>query len=330
VKVGVVGPLDPDSFADNILNSLTAMGVEPVALGPVRPSLGHRRVDAVGDLVMRASPRLEVRSQSTLVRRVQEEACDLVVSVSSALMPATVEAMRAGGRPVVLWFPDAVANLDRQLMLVAGYDRLFFKDRVLVERLSALTDLPVAYLPEACNPRWHRPGLDAGRVPEIVVAGNMYPSRVRLLDRLHADGIPLRLYGNGFAKWIPKRPLMARHAGFSITRTHKADVFRSAAGVLNNLHPSEISGVNCRLFEAAGCGAATLCEDRAAVHENFAAGTEVLVFSSYQELRSQCELLLSNPDEGRAIGDAAHRRAHRDHTYEQRLAAILNSVATHA
>jgi hypothetical protein len=51
-------------------------------------------------------------------------------------------------------------------------------------------------------------------------------------------------------------PLREIHTGRLSIGEEKARVFRSAAAVLNNLHPAEISGVNARLFEAAGSGAA--------------------------------------------------------------------------
>ena len=85
-------------------------------------------------------------------------------------------------------------------MPLAPYDVIFFKEPVLADRLRAMLDLPVYYLPEACNPRWRRPVAPAGTDPRLVIACGMYPSRVRLLERLIAKGIPLRLYGSGFPR----------------------------------------------------------------------------------------------------------------------------------
>ena len=53
-------------------------------------------------------------------------------------------------------------------------------------------------------------------------------------------------------------------------------MFRSAAGVLNTMHRGEMAGVNERLFQAAGCGAAVLTEFRPTLPELFAIGDEVL------------------------------------------------------
>ena len=63
-----------------------------------------------------------------------------------------------------------------------------------------------------------------------------------------------------------------------VLREDKARAFRSAAGVLNAVHPAEVSRVSARLFEAAGCGAAVLTEFRSSISELFEPGKEVLVF----------------------------------------------------
>jgi spore maturation protein CgeB len=97
--------------------------------------------------------------------------------------------------------------------------------------------------------------------------------------------------------------------------------------VLNNLHPAEVRGVNARLFEAAGCGAAILTEFRPALPELFEIGTEVLAFSDFGELVSQAERLLGDAGLGARLGDAAALRAHASHTYEKRLAVILEHLS---
>jgi spore maturation protein CgeB len=226
----------------------------------------------------------------------------------------------------VLWFPDAVVNLGRALMLLAPYDALFFKEPHLVDRLRATLDLPVHYLPQGCNPRHHKPAIPAGTEPYLVIAGNMYPSRLRLLERLIAKGIPVRAYGGAIPCWAGDSPVRRIHTGRTVFTGEKARVFRSAAGVLNNLHPAEISGVNLRLFEAAGSGAAVLSEFRPTIPELFTAEEEILTFRDFDELVEQASRLLHEPGLTARLGDAAARRAHGEHTIAHRLATILEKV----
>jgi len=270
---------------------------------------------------------LDERAQRRIVTAATDAGCEIVINGDADLMPGPVTQLKRAGVKVAFWFPDAVSNVGRQLMLLAPYDALFFKEPHLVECLHANLDLPVYYLPQACNPRWHRPVAPAGTEPYLVIAGNMYPSRVRLLERLIAKGIPLKLYGGGFPRWLGDTPARQAHAGRAVFREDKARVFRSAAGVLNTMHPAEIVGVNARLFEAAGCGAAVLTEFRPSIPELFAVGDEVLAFRDFEELVDQASRLLNETGLTTRLGDAATRRAHRDHTYDLRVTTILEKVA---
>ena len=324
-RVGVIGPQDPDSFADNIADCLPDLGVDVVKLGTPRPRFRSGKASAAYDFAARGFPVLDEKVQGAMVRRALDLRPDLIITTQSELMPSTVAAFRAAGVPVVLWFPDHIANLGRGLMFAADYSTVYFKDPAVVERATAVLGLPAKYLPEACNPHWHRPaggapGDDAG----LVVAGNIYATRAVLLERLVKADVPLRLYGSHFPAWIPQREaLEGLHAKRPVVRLEKAGVFRRAQAVLNNLHPSELESVNCRLFEAAGCGAAVLTEYRPALDDLFEQGSEVLAFRTYDELVKGWRALEDDPELGVRLGDAAARRAAAEHTYQHRLRVIL-------
>jgi spore maturation protein CgeB len=326
MRIGIVGPAWPDSFADNIIDALRAMGHQPVSVASSH-SLRGQYTNAVAGAVRNALPALDERLQQRIVREAREADCEIVIVTEHRLSPNTVRKLRRGGVKVGLWFPDAVVNLGRQLMLLSPYDAVFFKEPHIVRRLGAVLDLPLFYVPEACNPRWHRPLTAPGTEPYLVLAGNMYPSRIRLLERLLAHGIPLKLYGGGFPRWIGKTPLRAVHAGRCIFGEEKAHVFRSAAAVLNTLHVGEIEGVNARLFEATGSGAAVLTEFRPALPNLFSVGQEVLAFHDFDDLVAQAQRLLSETGLSAKLGDAAAARAHEAHTYEKRLTVILEKLS---
>lgn len=326
MRIGIVGPVWSDSFTTNIVDALPAMGHQPVALGSSF-SLGGPYTSAFAVAVRNSLPALDERMQQRIARAALEAECEIVINLEQRLMPSVVRQMRRNRVKVAMWFPDALLNMGRQLMLLAPYDAIFVKEPHVVDRLRAVLDLPLFYLPEACNPRWHRPLVAPGTEPYLVLAGNMYPSRILLLERLLASGIPLRLFGGGFPRWIGQTPLRAVHAGRCVFAEEKAQVFRSAVAVLNTMHPSEIHGVNARLFEAAGCGAAVLTEFRPVLPDLFGVGTEVLAFHDFDELVSQARRLLGEVGLSAKLGDAAAARAHESHTYEKRLAVILEKLS---
>jgi spore maturation protein CgeB len=326
MRIGVIGLVEQDMFGANVVEAAQDAGHVAVSLGPAWASHRLKISGRLAALSLQALPRLDQQAQQRIVRAAAVARCELIISVDARLMPESVAGLRRNGARVVLWFPDHVANLGRALMLMAPYDALFFKEPHLVDRLRAMLDLPVYYLPEACNPRCHRPAVPAGTEPYIVIAGNMYPSRVLVLQRLMAKGIPVKVYGGAIPRWIDDSPVRDMHAGRPIFAEEKARIFRSAAGVLNNLHPAEVAGVNARLFEAAGSGAAVLTEFRPTVPDLFAVGEEILAFEDFDELVEQASRLLHEPGLTARLGDAAARRAHRDHTLAQRIAAIIEKA----
>ena len=320
IRVGVVGPAAEDDFAANILDGLAELGMPALSLGQPVPPIPGRRTRAAAKALIR-NPSLGPLMERGIVRRARENEVDLVITVVS-LTPATVRALRSTGARVALWFPDAVANLGALWMFSAPYDGLFFKEPALVRRLNALLDLPVHYLPEACNPRIHRPVESEEAAGKVAVVGNLHAIRARLLERLMSDGVPLAIYGAPeHAALHPS--LTPFHAGRYVRGLDKSAVFCSAAAVLNNLHPAEMEGVNCRLFEATGAGGAVICEHRPELENLFKVRDEVLAFGSYDDLIDALGSLLDDHALGRRLGAAASRRALVEHSYTKRLKVLL-------
>jgi spore maturation protein CgeB len=327
VRVGVIGHVAPDRFAENIIDALRHTGHDVIPLGAAGPYGRSRTGKRIAALARQVLPVLDERSQRHIVGWAVDAGCEVVINIDARISAHAVDQLRRAGMRVAFWFSDAVSSLGRQQMLLAPYDALFFKEPHLVERLRATLDLPVYYLPQACNPRWHTPLTEPGTEPYLVIAGGQYPSRVRLLERLLAKGIPLKVYGGQFPRWFGETTVREAYTGRYLAREEKSRVFRSAAGVLNTMHPAEITGVNVRLFEAAGAGAAVITEYRSTVPDLFSVGEEVLAYQDFDQLVDLATRLLSEPGLTRSLGDSAASRAHRDHTYDLRVASILEKLS---
>jgi hypothetical protein len=299
------------------------MGHEPIAFGSAFPE-ARGNVTAVATELARKVTRFDLKFQARVSAQARDSNVEIVITVES-LSPETVEAIRETGARTAFWFPDAVSNLGRTSMFVAPYDGLFFKQRSLVDRARRLLGVPVHHLLEACNPSWHTADPSVDPEPFIVVAGGMYPFRVRVLERLVRAGIPLRIFGPPSPRWLSAPLLEPLHEGVYLTRHHKAREFRRAAAVLDTLHPAELEGYNARLFEATGCGAATLVDASPELNDLYEPD-EVLAFTDFDELLERCRWAIDNMDEARQLGDRAQKRAHRDHTYDVRLTTIFEKV----
>ena len=343
MRVLVVGPLGPDSLADNLLVSLRdtghdARGVEtwtsgtrfggPTQRSRPLPFLGPFERHAVDELERR--PVVAARLQAGVLLAAEEHRPELTVVVDPRLAVPLVARLRAaaGGTPVALWFTDSLPQIGRESHLLGAYDAVFGTDAGLMERYRELRGLNAHLLPEACNPRWHRPPEgdspgDGG--PALLVLGSVYTSRFLLLRRLIAAGVEVELRGGHVSRVIPgDTGVEAARRGGELVRDAKARAFRRAAVVLNDLSSAEASHLNARLFEAAASGAAVLTEWRDGLPDLFDPGREVRAYRTFEELLGGIRALRSDPAAARAAGDAASARAHAVHTYGHRFETMLD------
>jgi spore maturation protein CgeB len=329
VRVLIVGKRFPDSFADNLVTSLQDGGHEAFAVspfpgawaapGPAGVRLRHE---------VQAVPRVARRLQDHVVARAVEYRADLTINLDSSLHFSLVRPLRrATAAPVALWYPDSPGTLARETHVLAGYDALFLKDSAVVERYRTTLGLNAHFLPEACNPRWHRPLGEPAPVadrPSAVMAGNMYATRYVLARELAARGVELKLYGPAWPRWLPRDEALesAGRRGY-IAREEKARAFRHGPVVLNSLASHEADGLNCRVFEAAACGAVVLTEWRDRLPSFFDVPGEVRAYRTLDELLEHLVALCrASVGERSALGNAAARRAHAEHSYLHRFEVI--------
>ena len=90
---------------------------------------------------------------------------------------------------------------------------------------------------------------------------------------------------------------------------------------------NDVVGVNIRTFELAAAGACQVVDFKDDLSALFKLGEEVVAFRDLGELRHQLDYYLAHPDEARAIGANARRRALTEHTLRHRLEEILLAVA---
>ncbi len=321
----MIGPMAPDSFADNISHALTAMGHVVCTPGPVAPRIRQRHADVVASLLSEHLPSLREARQRHLVSAARKFRPDLTISVDRRLAKGVINQLHGLGGVVYLWFPDAVSNLGRHEVFLAGFDRIYVKNPVLADQLKAVQGLPVHYLPEACSPGWHRSTDPYATGDHLALVGNVHPTRAILLSRLVKAGIPVKIFGSPIAPWVGHPELIEHHTGIIVRRQQKSAVFRGATAVLNNLHPAEFGGSNCRLFEATAAGGLVLTEEREGLDELFDIGRDVLTFASFDELVDLFRQAAADPLWAAGVADAGARRSLRDHTYEKRLTTMLES-----
>lgn len=282
-----------------------------------------------GENIVGRSPQAVRALYRSRLKEIHQAQPDLILTTLGRVTREEVDAWRemAPGAPVVLWFPDALSNFGRQQSFLAGFDRIFVKDPYLVDRLAIRGGFrEVRYLPEGAPPdvvAWAKLNATPHRTRAMVMAGNIYPTRVRFLESI-IDDLDLDIYGRLHNDSVPDE-IASRFTGRYLAGEEKYQVFRDARGVLNNLHYAEVGSVNYRLFEAAACRGVAVVDDVPQVRRYFEPGSEVITFGSPRELLSTMKEITDK--ELASIGDAAHDRTVREHLVTHRISEMLDDLA---
>jgi len=329
MKIVVVGPQFPDSFARNIVVTLEHMGHQVINVSTSRAYHHQNRwMHAFWKYLPLAFHSLENAAHKQLIRTVATFQPKLVL-LTHALPPEVIEAIRGDAdSKIVCWFTDSIANFYRAYLIAGSYDALFLKEPFLLPLLRDKLGLNAHYLPEACNPLWHTAATVTDNDQrefgcDLAAIGSLHYYRARMLEPFAA--YDLKVWGSSAPSWL-KSPVKARYQGRFVAEGSKAKAFRAAKIVLNTMHYTEIDGVNCTLFEAAGCGAFQIADWKPTLRTLFAPESEVVTFRTRAELKEKVDYYLAHPEQREAIAGRAYRRAHRQHTYEHRLEALLSLV----
>lgn len=336
MKVLIFGTGELDCAAANCGRALRAMGHEvrhfdsdqhPALLAAARRSwTGKKLVNRLLEI----SGTYAQTWESALLREAQAFGPDLIVVIPISVVPprAIRGLKRVTSARVAGWFQDHVVNFGRHEFLLADYDGLFFKDRYIVERLRDYAGLKnIHYLPESCERSIHRPmpltKEDIRRFgTDLMLYGSAYAYRARLLEGVLDREIKYYTFHPG--RWLD-HPLVSKWQGFGVYFDDKVRAVLAAKIVLNTAHFGEVSSVNARTFEVAGIGGFQVV-DAPGVAEFFEPGREVVTFRGPRELREVIDHYITRPEERSEIAKRAMFRAHRDHTYEQRLGELMRVV----
>jgi spore maturation protein CgeB len=310
------------------MDALGHMGL-PAVFFQARLSLGSARtlnlaINKLASTVLREPELLYEKRLLSEVGRFQPTL--VLVIQGNQVSPKTVAKLRTVTQaPLVCWCQDPVIALGRQFILGAGYDTVFVKDRHMQDVFSRMIrSTTFRYLPEACNPRVHR-AVDLSVEDlekygcEIMIAGTLYYYRQEILRQI--SDFDLRVWGSR-PGWLLNR-LSSRHEGREVVMEEKAKAMRAARICLNTLNFSEVNAMNCRAFEIAGCGGFQLISSAPVIVEHFEPGVELATFDSVDDLLQKIRHYLDNPQQTAEIASRGQQRAHREHTYECRLAEIL-------
>jgi spore maturation protein CgeB len=211
---------------------------------------------------------------------------------------------------------------------IEAYDVFFTKERYAMRSLQQVGLRNLHYLPMYCVPDAHHPLTPTDEERRrwgspVSFVGSRYPYRERFVRELL--DYPLRVWGGGWQR--ADDPKVRAIAGPAVFARDKLLVYSASTLSLNHHHPmNDIVGVNTRTFELAAAGACQVVDLKDDLPALFKPGEEIVTYRDLAELRRQLDFYLAHPDEARAMGANARRRALAEHTLRHRVEEMLGAV----
>ena len=251
---------------------------------------------------------------------------DLIIVTHDFLHPIEIDKIKKINKTIkiILWFPDAISMIGKQYFLVAKYDKLFFKDKFIVDKINKFTSIEAFYLPECFNPNNIQNEYCSIQDIDISIIGNFHTWRVASLEILKSFNI--HFFGVKPPLWLNNSCMSKIPNNYPVYNKIKSNIILRSKINLNNLHLAEINGANARLFEICGSGGFQICSYSDIISELYIENHEIVLYKNQHELQEKIKYYLDNPSERNRIASNAKRRSIQDHTYRHRLTTLLNIV----
>ncbi len=167
-------------------------------------------------------------------------------------------------------------------------------------------------------------------VPLTFVGGisTLHRKGYNLLETI-SQQVPLNIWGYG-AEALPENSnLKRRHHGEVWGLDMFATLKRSKITLNRHIDVAENNANNMRLFEATGCGALLITDEKDNLSDLFETGKEIVTYSSPEEAIEKIRYYNDHPDEASKIAKAGQERTFNDHSYEKRMEQTAEILARH-
>ena len=161
---------------------------------------------------------------------------------------------------------------------------------------------------------------------DIVFVGALNALRHRRGNRVltrAAKALPVEFWGYDLRGRPPWSPIRRRYHGEAWGLEMFA-LLQSSRIVLNrHIADAGLYANNMRLYESTGVGSLLLTDSRHNLSELFAPGSEVVAYENPGDLVEKALYYLAHEDERAAIASAGQSRTLREHTYQVRMAELV-------
>lgn len=328
MKISLIGSKNFDSLEYHLYDSLTFLGHE----------IFHIDIIDVINIpfkynywATKLSPKYDEHIFDKIAIKVIEQKPDLVIATYRFIHPNCIRQIKKQlpSIPVVHINPDALTTFEHQQVFASPYDAFFTKDPYIVEFMRKKMKLNAYYLPEALNPRVHKP-VDKDRIQlekdiniDVVAFGTMYPYRSNIISELVKSGIDVALFGVPDRRF-PKKEITENFRNEYITGERKAEVLYGSKIVFNNFHYAEIQSANVKFFEINGIGGFQICDYKPILEEYTIIDVKKYTYNTLDEAIELIKYYLPRTEERHQLANEQMEYFHQNHTYEHRMNEMLS------
>lgn len=330
MKIALLGSKDFDSLEYHLNDSLKVLGHEVFHIDisdiiniPFGYNYWARKLFPTYDKIL----------FDKILKKIKDFDPDLFIGTYRFIHPDLVKTLKRE-KPSLITVqinPDQLTTLEHQQIFASDYNFYFTKDRFMLDFMKNKMNLNAFYLPEAFNPRVHKPVQEDRRILEertgidVVAFGTMYPYRAKLISELIKSGVNMTLFGVP-DKRFPRPEISTNFRNEYITGSRKAEILTGSKIVLNNFHFAEIESANVKFFEIGGIGAFQICDYKSVLQDLTPIPINKITYKSFQEAADLIKFYL-NEDQLRYDLAEQQRLYFLDHhTYEIRMTEMFKII----
>ncbi|MCX5700367.1 MAG: glycosyltransferase [Candidatus Omnitrophica bacterium] len=257
----------------------------------------------------------------------------LVLCGENISLDTLIKIKNVSGTFTVNWFYDTLISPHRESLVrsvLPCYDYLFIVDSLGVLKRIKADFNKVATLPLACEPLVHKRVVLSDKEAriygsDVAFVGTVTPEREKILEEL--SGFNLKIWG----RWSRKSACLNSCYQKKDVYAEEAVKIYNSSKIILDVHSlfgreKEIYNVTPRLFEVPASGAFLLTNYVSQVSDFYKIGEEIITYGDVNELKNQVSYYLKHPDERINIAERGYQRAHKEHTYANRVTKLLETV----
>jgi hypothetical protein len=142
-----------------------------------------------------------------------------------------------------------------------------------------------------------------------------------------AQRVPVDFWGYGAERWPQESAIRRRYHGEAWGLDMYRVLGRAQIALNRHIDLADDYANNMRLYEATGVGALLITDTKSNLSELFEPSTEVVTYSTEDELVESIEHYLDDEAARSCIARAGQERTLRDHTYSHRMGELVDLLA---